>query len=547
MRYQIIEKFYNRNLDLLSDTSKASFCNGETQFTGFRRASRIFCDNLVFWCPCNFKNVVKNRSPESGYYMTIIKGLLDEFGIHKYSAKAVSCGQSLDFDVIPKDSHALRKNELGTDIYENGYISFKVSLSMEYAHDLKEKLFQHENRLHENNIYLHDIDITVDCSSISDRPKISNYLTNVLMVKREDILDDVRKSGKNCISWYSDIDGLRVRIKLYNKFIQMLESSSNRLEIGSSVSDLLANGSDELTHTLLHARKHGIMRLEITVYYNKFLNYDKYKKMIKDALYSLRNCPSYHVSFDNQWKIFSSYFKDIMIVYARNKKVITCVQWYNSITGKKQGFMKQDFDESNVRNILCNYSFNKGILHYFVLDIYDGGYKVIEKLRFKRKPNSEAITLVPGAHQSLYPYYNVFTRNILRFEEIGIGENDGINIGWPKKQITKYSAPLASLVEIEGQTNKLQKIDISRVSYYSPGYSILEPGSIITIIKYGHGKFRGKDYIFVKTIDGMNIRCGKSLERIIDQYSPLSIPIQVKVGDRYKSNGIFDIYCKPIF
>ena len=70
---------------------------------------------------------------------------------------------------------------------------------------------------------------------------------------------------------------------------------------------------------------------------------------------------------------------------------------------------------------------------------------------------------------------------------------------------------------------------------------------MITIVKYGFGKYRKRLYTFVKTTDGKNIRCGKSLEQIVGEQCSYGQPIRVKVENKYKSNGVYDIHCEAIF
>lgn len=184
----------------------------------------------------------------------------------------VCSGRCPDDSVIPDEFHAIKADQLnfepGWD-YVKGFIQIKVSFD-EITLEMTLRLLRSIHReLYDNLIIMHDLDISVDCALVSTRDIIESYITQVLEVEPKDIVSDRNQVGDHCISWLCQTTGATVvdlRAKIYNKFVQMIESTEARSRIGSQLSNFIANRSQRFTQKLLRYKDTGMTRFEITVY-----------------------------------------------------------------------------------------------------------------------------------------------------------------------------------------------------------------------------------------------------------------------------------------
>ena len=151
----------------------------------------------------------------------------------------------------------------------------------------------------------------------------------------EDIVDDVDQVGNNCISWYARTEtGILLRIKVYNKLVQMLESVDIRKSIGSRLHDLVSNSSDEFQQILLNASEYGLTRVEIKVHSQDVYDLQSYINLMNDTLDFIYGCRVYKQSFENHWRLLVDqvFDKPVVMVYDRINKIFGYSHWYNSLT-----------------------------------------------------------------------------------------------------------------------------------------------------------------------------------------------------------------------
>ena len=258
--------------------------------------------------------------------------------------------------------------------------------------------------LRDDFLYLHDVDITVDCRGNICRQEVYDYLINN-GVDNRDILNDLSKVGNNCISWrLSTSTNIPIRCKLYNKFVQIMESSEVRVYIGSRIYKLVADESMGFRDALRECKDYGMTRLEIKVFSSTVFNLDEYRGLIQELLTFLDRCPVHRTSFEMQWMALVDEIQEysVLAIYISNKKIFSYCHWYNSITKKKQGCIREGVEQNRVMDLLTDYSFNRNeiILMEFNEEV-DGSYTFMSKRRFRRL--GSGITFVPGPRGSLAP------------------------------------------------------------------------------------------------------------------------------------------------
>ena len=138
------------------------------------------------------------------------------------------------------------------------YFSFKVSLSDVLINEVKKHSL---TSLISSKIILHDIDIAQDIQNITTRNDVERFILDNELVKEEDIIDDIIKVGDNSISFYNEDQSLK--IKVYNKFKQMLESCDVMIVLGSRIHHLFVDPLLSLQATMKRTSEAGVTRIEI--------------------------------------------------------------------------------------------------------------------------------------------------------------------------------------------------------------------------------------------------------------------------------------------
>jgi hypothetical protein len=445
----------------------------------------IFCDNVILW------SIGKNRIDR------IRRKCKEDFG------------NSFRIDLLA--AHKGVSELIKDDIAPQGtqYFSLKISLSEVSI----EKVLYFLGNITSDNVILHDIDITQDVPYITNRETVEEHILGRGIEKRF-IVSDLHKVGKNCISFYNrdpldDTGSTLLRIKVYNKFIQMLESSSVRTTLGSRLHNIFVDPTDSMKRTFLRTRKVGLTRIEVKFYGQEIRSLDYYiRKFMRTKIRYLQGCKFYKASFEHQWReLINKIYKDqVIMVYLKRDNIFAYCHWWNSITKKMQGCYNTISQNDDLKTLIANYSFNEMTTKLIIVDT-DG--EVCKE--YKRVTN--AITLIPGPQRGLYPQ----SRAQLSPEDVGLVEYRGISIGWPDCRIRPSDGPLAQIIEI----SESEEVEIiTHFSGYKVAYSVLKPYSRYKVIAKGVSEWRGREYLFLDIINCndsslLKIRCGEQLCKLM--------------------------------
>ena len=124
------------------------------------------------------------------------------------------------------------------------------------------------------NIFLKDIDVTMDCSRSFDKDEIIHHLTTKEGFRMQGgtkeaertILDNTDQVGNNCLTYMETVQGVITRCKIHNKMLQMLEIKSVRVTVGQHWKDWLCQKNTRLTKARDLAKDRGSIRVEVTFY-----------------------------------------------------------------------------------------------------------------------------------------------------------------------------------------------------------------------------------------------------------------------------------------
>ena len=115
------------------------------------------------------------------------------------------------------------------------------------------------------------------------------------LVKEEDMIDDRRKVGDNCISFYNEDRSLK--IKVYNKFGQMLKSCDIMTVLGSRIHNIFVDPPLSLQYTMKKTSDTGVTRFEIKIYGQEIRSLLWYLYIFDEVKYNLKGCSFYRCSF----------------------------------------------------------------------------------------------------------------------------------------------------------------------------------------------------------------------------------------------------------
>ncbi|KAG0365400.1 hypothetical protein BGX24_004163 [Mortierella sp. AD032] len=136
--------------------------------------------------------------------------------------------------------------------------------------------------LEHDHIYLHDVDITTDCGYVTTRPILEDYLVHTFG-------QDIKiRAPKRCDA-----------SKIYNKFVQMMESTDTMSSLGSRMESLVMSIDEKFHKRLRRARKTGLTRLEVTFYGSEIHDYNYYKGYLETLKQKLQDCRTCEVAYED--------------------------------------------------------------------------------------------------------------------------------------------------------------------------------------------------------------------------------------------------------
>ncbi|KAL1933995.1 hypothetical protein VTP01DRAFT_8085 [Rhizomucor pusillus] len=405
-------------------------------FEGWSDFTDIFVDNVVFWCTTMY--YLARNGNEIGSYVQKIRAAFSRYlEPAMFVVMYVCSGRCPDDSVIAAVFHRIQAEQLnfepGWD-YLTGMIQIKVSFD-EIALELVLRVLRNVQReLHDNLIVMHDLDISVDCGLVSTRDLIESYITQVLEADPSDIVSDRHKVGDHCISWLCQttcIVAVDLRVKIYNKFVQMIESTDARSYIGSQLSNFVANKSEKFTAKLLRYKDTGMTRFGITMYARDLFNLEDYVVLMNDLVHKMSRCSTYQISFENHWKSVCQRIRSTVAFYDCENKTFAYCHCWNSLTKRMQGLVKGNISEQHDQSILANFTFNDRPMHYFVVRLVGKEYETVRRSRYIRAEACTFMTFVPSPGNSLVPSkYFIKDRPVLTFGFVGFTTHENITLGW---------------------------------------------------------------------------------------------------------------------
>jgi len=210
-----------------------------TPTKGWKKYSELFCDNVIFWALVDSGDDIDKQKKNAIH--TILEALEDD-GVNRSMIKVLRQGKIIhEGFFLHRTLKSFGKRAKGNV----EYLSIKVTLHSLNLSTLLTSLGDRTDDLEDEYIFLHDIDVATDCRHVTSRPILQEYLEEKFGDEIK-IVDDLAKVGNHCLSWTASTDDDQpVRCKVYNKFVQMMESAETTSSLGSRMESLVISNVDE--------------------------------------------------------------------------------------------------------------------------------------------------------------------------------------------------------------------------------------------------------------------------------------------------------------
>lgn len=241
-RTVLLQKFAQENA-----LNRTGFINynkyGKKVGTGFIPCSEKFVDNfLLYILVPDYYVSAKNSYTEVGSVNKRIRDMLTSYGLRNCVVKAIVLSTLEEPpEELEKVYGRIKSRETPSTKYYRQ--EFKIACADEEYGDVLKFLRSDEYSV--RNIFLKDIDVTMEYSGSFNKEEVMQTLTNTQGFRLQGtgeegtrtILDNSHQVGNNCLTYMETVDHVTTRCKIYNKMVQMLESKSVRDKVGQHWKD----------------------------------------------------------------------------------------------------------------------------------------------------------------------------------------------------------------------------------------------------------------------------------------------------------------------
>lgn len=360
-----------------------------------------FVDNFVLCCYVPEYLVKDKQYVDVGSTNKTIRRCLTEEGLEGAVIKAISLrklsaheSKHVDPDIVMNRNKQMEDSRKKPTYYRQEY---KIACP---DHDYTLVMAVLRGAAYRKyNIFLRDVDVTLDYSGSFKRQEVLEILLRDDKFRLQGsekpadcvILCNEKDVGLNCLSWMETVQGMSIRSKLYNKFVQMLETQAVRSRIGNhwmawvdqALTTLAANRDD--------ARERGLTRCEVTFYCEDKIPTDDF--IINKLLAIAESVPKeavYATPYHDTWRAYCETFHHSLVVVDKisEKGRGIIVYSVNEVTGKVSGKLFKYWSERE-KWCLANLTLSQK-LPIDIIEIHPPGKHTDEKEKYRVTKNTYA-------------------------------------------------------------------------------------------------------------------------------------------------------------
>ena len=159
------------------------------------------------------------------------------------------------------------------------------------------------------------------------------------------ILDNTDQVGNN-LTYMETVQGVKIRCKIYNKMVQMLESKSVGETVGQHWKDWVCQKNTRLAKARDLAKDRGFTRAKVTFYYADHVSGDN---LMVDTLKRITQYVSpslvYSTPFADTWRAYCDAMLHSLVVIDRTRNVGLIVYTYNEMKKNISGQFVEHWSE----------------------------------------------------------------------------------------------------------------------------------------------------------------------------------------------------------
>ena len=227
------------------------------------------------------------------------------------------------------------------------------------------------DRLNREGLYVGDIDFTQDFKGLFDKDMLIKYMLSIgyrlegkkikkdLEEYKATILDNNQYVSRNCLTFITKTDVGTTRYKIYNKFVQSLESPSVRGKVGHHIKDWVNNPEIVLQEAIPKCLETGLLRLEIT-FYRTLEHQTITEEEIHKEMQTLRSVlvpeQLHYNSISNQWNLLCDNVNANLVLVDTETNIAFIIIYQNRLTSKINGFYVEDIQKLD--DIIKDFTWN---------------------------------------------------------------------------------------------------------------------------------------------------------------------------------------------
>ena len=349
-------------LEALAETNALNYTGridynefGTKDEVGLVAATEKFVDNFLLKVLVPDYNVKNGRNTFVGPMNRSIRALLERDGLSKCTVKAVGFSR-----VTNPENSMIQKMPYSDDskeVEEYYMQEYKIACpNVEYATVMS---FLRSGVFNVTGMSVKDIDVTVDYSGSFNKHEIVQHL-----VKNHDfrvqgseehsprtIIDNDNTVGRNCLSYMETVDDIQTRPKIYNKFVQMVETQSVRSKTGCHWKDWVAQKGTRLAKARDLSSERGLTRAEVTFYIDNDIPSDEFiSNTLSQIEQYIPKSLVYSTPFVRAWETYCNSFKHSLVCVDLSANVALIVYSYNELTNKISGQIIENWYDSENKN-----------------------------------------------------------------------------------------------------------------------------------------------------------------------------------------------------
>ncbi|RKO94633.1 hypothetical protein BDK51DRAFT_29629 [Blyttiomyces helicus] len=372
--------------------------NVDEKKTEFSKGNKLLVDMLETFCKSQHATINKYHVEGigQGKLFDIFEAKDDSDSDSKESVTKVHVRNSVS-KAIRSNSALLNKvkKKLAKDLefrkedepHDNGYayFSYKVSSSQMTLTSVFGILSDSKAHMVLKGMGVFEMDIPTDYGCSFNKQNLADYLESH---KDRTVIKNDKHVGRNCLSYMVQVQGVKLRCKIYNKFVQSIESGSVRKTVGFHLADWTNNPDPGLRESIRKSLSTGFTRMEITLYTDDLHNPGFYTQIMQDMENEILDSGKmFFCPIDRQWLAFTENLSTNMCIIDVESQDFLLAMWCDGMTGKIGGvrgklesqYIETDRALDKLRIwIASHYSYKNGIITICTIDASPSDKSLLE-------------------------------------------------------------------------------------------------------------------------------------------------------------------------